>query len=243
VDRTLTIERRFCGPPESGNGGYVAGLLAAELGGSDCEVVLRAPPPLGRPLQLRNDGEVLLLSHGDQVIATAAPASVNMLVPGAPPLSEAHDASSRFAGFHEHPFPGCFVCGPARKQGDGLRIFPGAITGSRVAAVWSPSADLCDPDGPLAPQFTWAALDCPGYFATFGEGSPALLGKIAVHIEEPIDCSEPLVVAGWPLDSSGRKHRVGTALYRAERPVAWAIATWVSPSSDVTAERQRNSLG
>jgi len=29
---TLTIEARFCGPPDRGNGGYVAGLVAVRLG-------------------------------------------------------------------------------------------------------------------------------------------------------------------------------------------------------------------
>ena len=40
---TIRIDRRFCGPPDSGNGGYVAGLLARELGGSDVPVTLRLP--------------------------------------------------------------------------------------------------------------------------------------------------------------------------------------------------------
>jgi hypothetical protein len=42
---TLSIDRRFCGPPGSGNGGYTAGHLAALIGDS-AEVTLRRPPPL-----------------------------------------------------------------------------------------------------------------------------------------------------------------------------------------------------
>jgi len=42
----VTIERRFCGPPESGNGGYSCGLLAAHVGGP-AEVTLRRSPPRG----------------------------------------------------------------------------------------------------------------------------------------------------------------------------------------------------
>jgi hypothetical protein len=228
LERTLTIERRFCGPPDSGNGGYVAGLLAAELGGSDCEVMLRAPPPLDTALQLRREDEALCLLDGARLIASATPASVDMLVPPAPSQRDAEDASSRFAGFRAHPFPGCFVCGPDRGAGDGLRIFPGASTGRRVAATWVPSPDLCGDDGRIRVEFIWAALDCPGYFAVCHDGAPALLGKIAVHVAEPVDCSEPLIVAGWPVDSSGRKHRAATALYRGEQPVAWAMATWLT---------------
>jgi hypothetical protein len=47
----VKIDRRFCGPPESGNGGYVCGRAAAFLEG-DVEVTLRRPPPLGTPLDV-----------------------------------------------------------------------------------------------------------------------------------------------------------------------------------------------
>ena len=43
---SLTVARRFCGPPGSGNGGYVCGLIAGFLDGP-AEVTLRLPPPLG----------------------------------------------------------------------------------------------------------------------------------------------------------------------------------------------------
>jgi hypothetical protein len=37
----LVVEARYCGPPNSGNGGYVAGLLARRLGEGPVEVTLR----------------------------------------------------------------------------------------------------------------------------------------------------------------------------------------------------------
>ena len=43
---SVRIDPRFRGPPASGNGGYVTGLLARELGGFGCSVTLKAPPPL-----------------------------------------------------------------------------------------------------------------------------------------------------------------------------------------------------
>jgi hypothetical protein len=43
--QTITIARRFRGPPNSGNGGYVCGMLARYITGA-AEVTLRAPPPL-----------------------------------------------------------------------------------------------------------------------------------------------------------------------------------------------------
>lgn len=48
---SLVIDRRFRGPPNSGNGGYVCGCLARYVAG-DAEVTLRAPPPLERPLDV-----------------------------------------------------------------------------------------------------------------------------------------------------------------------------------------------
>ena len=48
---SITIDPRFCGPPNSGNGGFVCGLVAEHIGRS-AEVTLRAPPPLGRQLSI-----------------------------------------------------------------------------------------------------------------------------------------------------------------------------------------------
>ena len=49
-----TIARRFNGPPGSGNGGYVCGLMANLIDGPS-EATLRAPPPLEKPLSLERD--------------------------------------------------------------------------------------------------------------------------------------------------------------------------------------------
>jgi hypothetical protein len=43
---SLNVARRFCGPPDSGNGGYVCGFIAGFVEGA-AEVTLRLPPPLG----------------------------------------------------------------------------------------------------------------------------------------------------------------------------------------------------
>jgi hypothetical protein len=53
----IIIDKRFCGPPNSGNGGYVCGRLARHIPGA-AEVTLRAPPPLDTPLDAvaTNDG-------------------------------------------------------------------------------------------------------------------------------------------------------------------------------------------
>jgi hypothetical protein len=68
----IMIEKRFCGPPNSANGGYVCGLLAGHIDGS-AEITLRVPPPLGHRLgvvasvhggvELREDATVLATSR------------------------------------------------------------------------------------------------------------------------------------------------------------------------------------
>lgn len=226
----LRIDSRFRGPPASGNGGYVAGLVAEALGGSDCEVTLRRPPPLDRDLELRLDVAGCSLWNGDELVASAAPGALDLAPPPLPPpgLEEAEGAAGRYTGFTRHPFPGCFVCGPDRDPGDGLRIFAGRLHEAAVASPWSPTPDLCDGDGLVEPRFLWAALDCPCYFAVQEQAGPAVLGRLAVHLGERPRCGAALVVVGWPIGSDGRKHRAGTALYAEGRPIAFGQAIWIS---------------
>jgi hypothetical protein len=64
---TLSIDRRFCGPAGSGNGGYTAGRLAALIG-DPAEITLRRPPPLETEMKIERAGPRLLLMHGDDLI-------------------------------------------------------------------------------------------------------------------------------------------------------------------------------
>lgn len=53
-DIAILIDRRYCGPPNSANGGYAAGRLAAFVDGT-AEVTLRRPPPLDTALNVHPD--------------------------------------------------------------------------------------------------------------------------------------------------------------------------------------------
>lgn len=228
----VTIDPRFRGPPDSGNGGYVCGLVAAAAG-EPVVVRLRRPPPLGMPLDLsETDGQLRLLQAGE-VIAEARPHPVEIDVPAPPDHAEAVIASLGYSGFQHHVFPGCFVCGPRRIAGDGLRIFAGPVAdGRRVAAPWVPDGTLADDRGFIRPEFLWAALDCPGYFAMPMAGRLALLGELAARVERPLKAGEPCVVLGWERSSEGRKHFAGTAVIGPDGDiVARAAATWIALES------------
>lgn len=230
---TVSIDGRFCGPPASANGGYFAGRLAS-LSDRTVTVRLLRPPPLGAAMHARerDDGGFELL-HGEELIARSFPAELDLRVPGPPPYEAAVEASRHYSGFAHHPFPRCFVCGPERARGDGLRIFPGALAADPqlVAAPWVPDPSLDQGDGKVRPEFIWAALDCPGYFAVSRDGRPMLLAEFTAHADRLVHVDEPCIVIGWKIGSDGRKHAAGTALFDEDgEPCGQARALWIEPA-------------
>jgi len=227
VNSQVVIEGRFRGPPKSGNGGYSCGVVAEGVIGV-AMVTLRLPPPLDRPLTLSGDGEQSRLTDGARLIGEAIRAPLDLEVPEAPGLDMAIDSSRRYAGFESHPFEGCFVCGPARDPGDGLRLFPGVVEDTTtVAAPWIPDQSLRGDDGLVDRRHVWAALDCPSYFG-LPHGPVALLGRLTAEIDRLPEVGEPLVVIGWPIEVNGRKSLAGSAVATAEGEVfARAAASWI----------------
>jgi uncharacterized protein YhfF len=208
----LIVASRYRGPARSGNGGYTCGLVAGLLGGSDVEVTLRVPPPLDRPLRI--DGDAVY--DGETLVAEARPTLVELaLPPPAPAFTQAPDVP------HDHPFPTCFTCGPARS--DGLGLLPTPIGGGRVAATWHVRRPTV--------ERVWAALDCPGAFAvdpSFERGI-TVLGRLAAHVEEVPAEGEEVTVVAWPLGGGDeRRSYAGTCVFRGRVPLAWARATWFS---------------
>jgi len=232
----LTIDPRFRGPRESGNGGYTCGILA-ELLPEPAEVTLRLPPPLARPLRLRREDGRVELYDGDALVAEAGPAEVDLEAPTPVDFAAAQRAARRYSGFEEHAFPTCFVCGPDREPGDGLRIFASPVAGRDVvAAPWVPAADLADHGGRVRREIVWAALDCPGAFAVgFSGRGEIVLGRLAARIARAPVAGERCVVVGWPLGEDGRKLYAGTALFSEAGDVyAVARATWIEPRASTT---------
>ncbi len=214
----MIIEARFNGPPGSGNGGWSAGVFAEAYGGDGpVEVTLRRPPPLDTPLALV-DGEVR--DPAGEVVAQVRPAErLDEVVPPVD-LATARAASAAYAGLVDHPFPGCYVCGPDRA--DGLRIFPGRLPDGRTAApVRVPEQ--------VGVATVWAALDCPGGWTVIGAGRPYVLGRIAALVEAVPRPGDECVVTGAAVGTEGRKALVRTSLYGPDGALlARARATWIA---------------
>jgi hypothetical protein len=224
----FSIARRFRGPEQSGNGGYVAGMFAQSLGGS-VAVRLKAPPPLETNLQIEVSAEEARLLHGTNVIAEARRREPDVKPPSCPSFAEAERASKSSPVLSSHPLPECFVCGTLRGHGDGLRIYPGALDeGSVFAATWIPENSLCDSSRRVRAEFIWSALDCPGGFAVNPGGDLILLGELCARIDGAAEEGERCVVLGWPLGIDGRKRYAGSAVFsESGRLVGVARATWI----------------
>ncbi len=202
-------------------GAYLGGLLAEAIG-PEAEVTLRRPVKAGSRLQRRvlPDGTAILSESGT-VVAEGHATIVNVDVPDAVSVEAAERASTSYPGHTNHLFPGCFVCGPARKPGDGLRIFPGAIEGRPlVAAPWVPDRRFADESGTLPGRIVWSALDCPALWALVlasPADSPDLVvtGSIAVKILGHVESGQPHVVLGWPAGGKGRLLWAGAAVLTA----------------------------
>jgi hypothetical protein len=226
VESPLVIAARFNGPAGSGNGGYTCGLVAERLGGTEVEVTLRRPPPLERELAVAREDDRVVVRDDDLVVAEARRAVPGVDVP--PPVSadDAERAAARYTGFVRHHFPSCFVCGPERAPGDGLRIFAGPVPGREdgvVAAPWQPNH--------LARELVWAALDCPGAFAVgWAERGETVLGRMTARVDRLPRAGDPCVVMAWPRGEDGRKLYAGTALLGEDgRVLARAEQTWIVP--------------
>jgi hypothetical protein len=217
--------QRFCGPPESANGGYTAGTLARHVGGPT-EVTLRSPAPLGRPLVVERTADGVALRDGEDLIAEALATTVDVIAPRPVDLDTARTASlsAPFRDIEQHPFPTCFACGPARDEGDGLRLFAGRVPRTDwFATAWTPTD--------VSEEIIWAALDCPSGAVLYLDDDappPHLLGRIAARVDHRPEPGTPHVIMSWPLGRDGRKVFSASAVYDANaRVCAVARATWI----------------
>ena len=239
----IIIAQQFCGPPNSGNGGYVCGVIARDIEGPATSV-LRARVPLDIDLDLRREDGVMQLTDGQgAMVGTATPGDRSLLPtpPEPPSMRDARAAGERYLGLDRPIHPTCFTCGPERCEGDGLRVFPGQIEGAaagHVACVWTPHMDFADPRGLVPTEVVWAALDCPGFFAWVAKAGRhgALLGTMTGEVMRRPRASHEYIVMAWPLERQGRKETAGVALFAMNGELlARAHQVWIMSAPPVQA--------
>lgn len=220
------------GPPGSGNGGYTAGMLAARVGDGSgpVTVVLRQPPPLDVSMRVEQTDQTRLLLAGS-IIAQANPGDLHGDPVEPVETAVAAAAESSYRGLVDHPFPTCFTCGTGRQPGDALRLTPGLFAPGRTACVWVPDASLAQPanSAVAAPEFAWAALDCPGGWTSDLDARPLVLGQMTALCDEPPLIGRPHVIVGELLDQQGRKTFTATTLYDDDgRVLGRAEHVWIA---------------
>lgn len=220
----IVLPRRYRGPLTSANGGYACGRLAEFVDADEVEVTLRLPPPLDRPLAVERETCRTLLLDGDALVAEARPSSVEVDPPAPVSTAEAEGARERHLRDWSRDFAECYVCGVRR---DGLEIRVGPVRGREplhAAPIVLREA---------APEFVWAAVDCPGAYAVGAEGrGDIVLGRMTARVDRVPDVGEACVATAWPLGEDGRKLYAGTALFTsAGELLALARQTWIVPRS------------
>jgi hypothetical protein len=216
----IVIDPRYNGLPDIALGGYIGGVLAR--GHIRAEAVLRRPVHLGRPYQtaVGPDG-TRALQDGNEVLAVSRDSPVDLEVPRSVGLEASKHASEHYLRHRRHLIPTCFNCGPSRPEGDGLRIFPGAVVGCNfVAAPWTPSTSLANSSGAVEPEFIWSALDCPTIWALILLGrhdtdERAVTARLAVELLSPVVAGQPQVVMAWKVAETERTRVGGGAIYSA----------------------------
>lgn len=230
MESQIKISSRFCGPIDSANGGYTCGILSNAIEGT-AEVTLRHPPPINKVIKIKQaDENNIILYDQDRVIAEAKPAELELTPPRSPNLEAAELSTLKEEDIEGHYFPDCFVCGPKRRPGDGLRIFPGPVKDkSYIAAAWIPDNSLSDGKKYIGNEFVWSVLDCPSGWAIINEKMRfIILGRLVVQIYKRVRPNKKFIVMGWNLSEEGRKIYAGTALYSAEGQLyAKGKATWI----------------
>lgn len=227
----VLIAKQFNGPPTSGNGGYVSGLISEQVSpDAPARVRLKEPPPLGVALAWETSEDTTrLLTHGGAVVGEGSVGSFEHPVPAFADADEIVTGEQNYPGFHTHPFDHCFTCGTAREPGDGLRIFTGSTANQRVAGPWHAHPTFNEADGKIGRPVTWAALDCPGGWAADFTAQTMLLGTMTAEVYiQPVG-GQTYHAVGELVAHEGRKFFTNTALYTPDGDlVGRAEQVWIS---------------
>jgi hypothetical protein len=182
----------------------------------------------------RGDDGTVELWDGQVLVAQGFPAEPLDITAVPTPVTheQALAAGQSYEGLQAHPFPTCFACGTERDPSEALCLQTGLLPGHTTlrAAAWTPRES--------APELVWAAMDCPGGWASGTAEREIVLAKMTASIRDLPVVGEPHVVMAWPNGQDGRRSFSGTCLYTADgRLLAQADAVWISV--DVATDRPR----
>lgn len=211
LPETIMVPADQNGPAGSANGGIAAGLLG-RLIDAPARVRLYRPPPLGRPMQVRESGAGLEALFEGEVALTAVAAKLDLHAPSVTP-EEAAAATAPFVG---HAAVTCVVCGPDHPNG--LHLFPGPVGAGPVhATTWAPQLWTADQEGIVRPEIVWGALDCPGAVMLMrhypAESMFPALGTMTAELSDRLSVGETYTVVAWPRGRDGRRLFAGTAIF------------------------------
>jgi hypothetical protein len=241
--RDLAAAPGLDGPPGILQGGLSAGVAVAIARAVDrfgapltsLDARLRAPTPLGRPLQARvrpadgtarhevetRDGDTVLMSAVVELAGhDAAPQVYDLLELATVPLP---------AAVPQQAFPTCIVCGPEPTHPFGQRLHPHPYGDEAIVTPWVAGEELGDARGVIDPLLVSAVLDCPtvwaamGYLRSLGHVGALLVGyRLQFFHDAPV--MEPLRTVARFDGGEGRKIRARSALVD-EDGVVYAVAS------------------
>lgn len=234
VDDLLTIERTYCGPPDSAHGGTAVGRFAQLVDHDLVEVRLLAPPPLETPLEWRAepDGAVTVSGPDGDIARVRALGEPLVIAPfrrvGEAEVEAAAQEYLRRFDADGHGFSTCFACGPDRHDPDALRQYTGRTADGDTVARFR-----VDGEGPVPDWLTLAGLDCPSGGTVFALVEPppaaAVLGLMQCHLLAPAERGVDYQVRGRLVAQEGRKLFAEVAMLAPSGDtVAEARAVWVS---------------
>ncbi len=232
---TIRIDRRYEGPPGTGQGGWTAWRLADAIG-EPVTIALRAQVPLDADLEIERYEDrwrlvdrsfasrvtVLEAERWDPAFASTEPV----------PIGAAADARSRFEyADHEHPAAGCFSCGIGP---DTMHVHAGPLGDGRYATDWT-APEWPAVEGIVPPGVLWAAIDCTAawYVCSTAERRMAFTVQYAAEVTAPIRAGGRYSLVGWsgdfPAEWDGRKRGAASAAFDEDGAcVARAHSFWVS---------------
>src|SRR5437879_5108634 len=102
----VRVPKRFCGPPQSGNGGYTCDILAKTFSDAAAvECTIRKPIPTERDLRIEVEQNSARLIDEDTVVIEAVRCDFKLNLPEPISWDQAGEAVSKSPAFENHPFP------------------------------------------------------------------------------------------------------------------------------------------